>query len=482
MRTLPQPGNKSVIDFAAIGHERLLLAASIDGIDLPEDISIGHFSQPTHRDIFRACVELRRDGISINDLSVTDWLRNHGVLEKVGGAVEITSIANEIHTENALNYAVECVRESWTNRTAAEIVERWRNGEIGRDEMVRRLQQMPKQHEASCLDAEKVAFLSPSEIRAYQPPAGYCLIGDNHIQRGLPFVIGGAPGVGKSRAATRLAICGATGADYFGMQVHRRFRTMILQCENGRVRLRNEYELACDDALDEFVRVSPPPPFGFAFDDAGFLVQLKDAVEAFRPDLFLLDPWNRLARDDKGKEYREAYERILSVLPTGDDLPAIGIVAHTRKPHHDERASGRALLQTLSGSYLLGSIPRSVFVMQHASNDVDDQRRVWTCCKNNDGAEGRRSAWRWQQSEFRPLSDFDWEEFDGRNDSERKTITAHNMAEIFVDGEALSKTAAVEKLMELTGLKKTACYTALALDGKFAGRLTQSDGLLRWKD
>ena len=35
MRTIPPSGNKSVIDFAAIGHERSLLAAAIDGIDLP---------------------------------------------------------------------------------------------------------------------------------------------------------------------------------------------------------------------------------------------------------------------------------------------------------------------------------------------------------------------------------------------------------------------------------------------------------------
>jgi hypothetical protein len=49
-------------------------------------------------------------------------------------------------------------------------------------------------------------------------------------------------GVGKSRAATKLAICGATGADFFGMSVHRKFRTMILQCENGRVRLKSKYE------------------------------------------------------------------------------------------------------------------------------------------------------------------------------------------------------------------------------------------------
>lgn len=327
---------------------------------------------------------------------------------------------------------------------------------------------------------EMVAFLSPSQIRAYEPPEGHYLVGDNHIQRGSPFVIGGAPGVGKSRAATNLAICGATGADYFGMKVHRQFRTMILQCENGPARLKDEYALTADAVLDEFVRVSPPPPFGFAFDDADFLAQLKQAVDEFQPDVFLLDPWNRLARDEKGKDYREAFEAILSVLPPGDDMPAIGIVAHTRKPRHDERASGRALLQTLSGSYLLGSIPRSVFVMQHASDDVDDQRRVWTCCKNNDGAEGSRTAWRWQHSEFVPLSDFDWEEFDGRNDSERKTITAGDMTHVFQDGAALTKATAVEKLMELTGLKKSACYTALAPDGKFAGRLNESGGFLRW--
>ena len=327
---------------------------------------------------------------------------------------------------------------------------------------------------------QMIEFLCPSQISAFEPPEGYCLVGDNHIQLGAPFVIGGAPGVGKSRAATQLAICGATGADFFGMPVHREFRTMILQCENGRVRLKSEYERELAP-LDDFVRVSPPPPFGFAFDDPEFLAQLQRAVTEFQPHVFLLDPWNRLARDEKSKDYREAYERIVSVLPTGDQMPAIGIVAHTRKPSHNERANGRGLLQTLSGSYLLGSIPRTVFVMQAASDDVEDSRRVWTCCKNNDGAEGKRSAWRWQQSRFAPVSEFDWEEFDGRNDAERKTVTATDMAEVFSDGTPLTRKAASEALMETTGLKKTACYAALALDGRFAGQLYESKGFLTWK-
>lgn len=73
------------------------------------------------------------------------------------------------------------------------------------------------------------------------------------IQRGAPFVIAGASGVGKSRAATALAVAGATRADWFGLSVHHQFKTMILQAENGPVRLRNEYHEITAAGLDDFI-------------------------------------------------------------------------------------------------------------------------------------------------------------------------------------------------------------------------------------
>jgi len=81
-----------------------------------------------------------------------------------------------------------------------------------------------------------VEFLRPSELRDYQPPQGIVLVGDNHITRGSVFVIGGAPGVGKSRAAVALAEAGATGQEWFGLPIHCKFRTLIVQNENGRYR------------------------------------------------------------------------------------------------------------------------------------------------------------------------------------------------------------------------------------------------------
>jgi hypothetical protein len=145
-------------------------------------------------------------------------------------------------------------------------------------------------------------------------------------------------------------------------------------------------------------------------------------IRDFQPNVVIFDPWNAAARDEKAREYLEAFDELRSVLPLGDDAPALGIVAHTRKPKTVERASGRALLNLLAGSYVLGSVPRTVFVMQAASDDTTDNRIVWTCCKNNDGELGGRSAWERCNGLFKPVEGFDWDTFDAPADG-RETTT-----------------------------------------------------------
>jgi hypothetical protein len=326
-----------------------------------------------------------------------------------------------------------------------------------------------------------IEFHTPSELSAYIPPEGATLVGDYHIQKGAPFVMGGAPGVGKSRAAVALAVAGANGTDWLGFKVHRRFKTMIVQAENGRVRLKNEFaELDCA-ALDAFVRVCSPPALGFDFDNVEFRDQLRSEIDKFGPDVLILDPFNRVARDDKARDYKEAFESLLSVLPTGDAAPALGIVAHTRKPRLEERANGRALLNLLAGSYVIGSVPRAVFVMQAASDDTEDKRVVWTCCKNNDGDLGARSAWVRGNGLFVPVADFDWKTFEGDGEK-RRCVSLDDLDTLFDGGKTqLAKGNAVEQLKEQTGLGKTACYQSLKQDGKFSQHLKEQDGLLNFK-
>jgi hypothetical protein len=327
-----------------------------------------------------------------------------------------------------------------------------------------------------------IEFKTPLQLKNFVPPPGIVLVGDCHIVKGLPFVIGGAPGVGKSRALVDLAVAGATGRDWFGLSVHRKFKVMIIQTENGLFRLSKEFaELDCE-ALEAYIRVCPPPPFGLCFKRSDFRSQLSDAVSAFRPDLVGYDPWNAAAREQDSKEYLDTFDVLRSVLPVGDDAPAIGIVAHTRKPKSDERASGRALLNLLAGSYVLGSVPRTVFVMQAASDETTDNRISWTCCKNNDGELGERSAWERRNGLFVPVSEFDWDTFDNPHKDDRVTITANDLAAVFENGEKqLTRAEAVKALQTITEAGRTACYNTLRLDGRFSKNLSETDGLLSWK-
>ena len=258
---------------------------------------------------------------------------------------------------------------------------------------------------------------------------------------------------------------------------------MILQAENGPVRLRNEYAVLDEPRFDDFIRVCPPPPYGFAFDNPEFCVQLIAAIASFGPDVFILDPWNRVAADDKSKDYLEAFKRILEVLPTGEKAPALGIIAHTRKPAAGERTGGRGLLNVLAGGYALGSVPRSAFVIQHASDDPEENRVVFNCVKNNDGELGPRSAWVRGNGLFQPVEDFDWQEFDSPGEK-RRVVTGDDIRAVFApeDGEGevqlLTKKQAVARLAELTECKNAACYRALEVDGKFRALLKETGGML----
>jgi hypothetical protein len=327
-----------------------------------------------------------------------------------------------------------------------------------------------------------IEFRSPSQLKAFVPPAGAVLVGDKHIVRAAVFVIAGAPGVGKSRGGVAFAEAGATGFEWFGLKVHRKFKTMIIQSENGEHRLKNEFSELNADVLDPWVRVCVPPPFGLTFDREDFRAVLKAAILEFKPDVIVLDPWNAVARDDKAADYLKTFQLVRSVIPAGEDAPALGIVAHTRKPKADERTNGRGLLATLAGSYVLGSVPRCVFVMQAASDDPEDRQVVWTCCKNNDGELGPRSAWTRSNGLFAPVPDFDWKAFENAGKGDKVSVTEAHMASVFAKGPLTRADAARALKAEPVQAGHTAAYAALKLDGKFAERLTEdADKRLSWK-
>jgi AAA domain len=302
-----------------------------------------------------------------------------------------------------------------------------------------------------------IEFKSPLELKNFVPPPGIELVGDYHITKGSTAVEGGPPGVGKSRGLTALAYAGATKTDWFGYKVHRQFKTMIVQTENGLFRLWKEFSGLDCDAIDDHVRICPPRPYGLCFKREDFRKQLAAAINEFKPDIVGFDPWNAAAREQDSKEYLDTFAALKSVLPLGDDAPALIIVAHTRKPKPDERASGRTLLNLLAGSYVLGSVPRTVFIMQAASDDVNDNRVVWTCCKNNDGELGNRSAWERRNGLFVPVEFFDFNAFD-HPPKETRGLKPEILRELLMKNRQYDKSQVVAIIIDETGCQKSTAY------------------------
>jgi hypothetical protein len=136
-------------------------------------------------------------------------------------------------------------------------------------------------------------------------------------------------------------------------------------------------------------------------------------------------------------------------------------------------------MNILAGSHVLATVPRTVFVLQYASDDPEDCEVVWTCCKNNDGELGKRTAWKRASGLFLPVTNFDWPTFDGEDKDKRVVITADMVEEVFESG-SLIRSLARDKLLELSGASKAAVYKSLSAGGRFADNLVFKGDTINW--
>lgn len=323
-------------------------------------------------------------------------------------------------------------------------------------------------------------FIKPSDCVNFDPPEDFILAGDCHLVRGGLTVLGGAPGVGKSRAALALAVAGATGADWLGHPIHSQFKTLVIQCENGMFRLKQELS-DIGGSLDDWIRITPPPIYGLAFNEAAFRLEVQKAIATWKPGLIVIDPWNRVAQGDKQADYREALEGIFECLPEDEsERPAVLVVHHLRKKSSDAtHKRGRDLLHELAGSYQIGSSARCVFALEAASTDVSDDRVVLTCCKNNDGREGEPSAWHRCNGLFAPCDEFDWEAFYGGEDDSGR-ISERKIREALEGVQGIRKTEAVKRLIDSGACKRSAGYALLARE--HANIEEDDKGLIYWRE
>jgi hypothetical protein len=138
-------------------------------------------------------------------------------------------------------------------------------------------------------------------------------------------------------------------------------------------------------------------------------------------------------------------------------------------------------MHLLAGSYLLTSVPRSIFIMVRGTENETDDSVVWLNPKNSNGEHAPRSAWHRTLKGFTPATDFDWNDFD-KSPAERKFVTLEHLAEVFDGGKKrLELKDAAHALAELVTITGTAAYRALAEGGKFASHLAREGRFVSFK-
>jgi hypothetical protein len=105
---------------------------------------------------------------------------------------------------------------------------------------------------------------------------------------------------------------------------------------------------------------------------------------------------------------------------------------------------------------MLASIPRSIWIEQHASDDVNENRIVVTCCKNNDGELGDRSVWERCNGLFNSVSGFDWKAWDAGEVED--DFPASKVAEILAKFVSGLSQANLAKEIVARGIKRATAY------------------------
>lgn len=310
-----------------------------------------------------------------------------------------------------------------------------------------------------------------SELQAYEPPEHLQLVGDNEIVMGYEgvVVLAGPGSSGKSLAVDALALAGALGkGEWMGRKVHRKFRTMIIQAENGTRRLKRVIEEIKRNHpktdIEDYIFLSSPPEGGIPFHRAEFREAVREAIAQFKPDLIVIDPWSQVAAEDAAKEVVDKLAEIRSCFPAGDTCPGLLIVAHTKKPRPEDVRKGRGLTYLVSGSVALPNTARCVYVLLPWCDDMEDDRIYWACPKLNDGVMYGASVW------HRRLGTFFVEDTKtdpktwGREEEpdEVRAITPEDLKEAYGNESFLTKSALAKRLMKRTDCAAQTAYRAIA--------------------
>jgi hypothetical protein len=457
----------------------------------------GLFYDLRNQTLHNAMVRLRMDAHAVDCVTLIESLKGAGDLAKVGGAAAVAGLAGE--APSILNFPTyladlrKLALRRWTLQKASLLSGMGSEENLSLEALQGEFAELyDKSQRIGHTNRQRLKVWKASELLKFEPSPHLALVGHNEIKMGYEgvCVVAGPGSSGKSLCVSSLALAGAMGGGtWMGRKVHRAFKTLIIQAENGASRLKTEIAAFVQNhpkwkaEIEASIFFSDPPEGGLPFHHAEFRAAVRRAVEDLKPDLVVIDPWSQVASEDAAKEVVDKLNEIRSCFPQGDECPGLLIIAHTKKPRAEDVRKGRGLTYLVSGSIALPNTARCVYVLLPWSDDMTDDRIYWACPKLNDGEMYAPTVWKRRFGTFFEHDDKTDPREWGRSDDDdsRQAIKEEQLRDCFDKKPALKKSELVKKLVKIAACSEQTAYRALDPDDGYLGRFLMRDGSGGWK-
>jgi hypothetical protein len=201
-----------------------------------EKINAEQFYNPVHRRIYTALFDMWEAGLEIDLITFTNFLRDNGQLDRVGGAAFVTSLFAFVPTAANVRYYLDIVRDKYISReiirAATEGVRRaHEEQDDGNDvvlaELESRLASIRSLHGRHGNGARTL-----DQFVVDPNTNGGCLLGTRWLCRGGAVLFAAPTGIGKTTFVFQAAIKWSLGLDHFGIKPSGNLRLLIIQAEN----------------------------------------------------------------------------------------------------------------------------------------------------------------------------------------------------------------------------------------------------------
>jgi len=210
----------SIMQDAQWGSKSFTVLAEVAGKITPD-----YFYVPAHKTIYESFLKLWRNDIKIDLISFSEWMRNHKLLDSVGGAPYVTQLINYVPTAaNVLHYVGEMtslMRRREAIALGTHIV-RSAYGAIDDDDFIGSLQRRSNQlMSLVCVNGKFPQMIDVADFSADSPLELPPLVIHYLLHQGSKMLLGGNSKGRKTWTLLDLALSVATGSDWWGFHTRK---------------------------------------------------------------------------------------------------------------------------------------------------------------------------------------------------------------------------------------------------------------------